>query len=129
MGAIFRGRTRQVAEVTIHMPDEGLVLLFQRRAADEVALFGGKADGELGQGHGENGDLATVGGGAHLVAVQGQGGLQTQGVAGAQTGGTCAQLNQAVPQPRGVLAADIDLIAQRLAGVAGLGHAGGVTLQ
>ena len=123
------GQDAQVAEVTIHVPDEGLVLLFQRLAADEVALFGGKADGELGQGHGKNGDLAAIGGAAHLVAVQGQGGLQTQGVAGAQTGGTCAQLNQAVPQPRGFLAADIDLIAQRLAGVAGLGHAGGVALQ
>ena len=63
------------------------------------------------------------------MSVQRQGGLQTQGVAGAQTGGTCAQLNQAVPQPRGVLAADVDLIAQRLAGIAGLGHPGGVSLQ
>lgn len=63
------------------------------------------------------------------MAVQGQGCLHTQGIAGTQTGGTRAQLHQTVPQPRGVIAADIDLIAQRLAGVASLGHAGLMTLQ
>ena len=128
-GRDLPGQDGQVAEIPVHMSDKGLVLLLQRGTADEVALLGGKADGELGQGHGENGNLAAVGGGAHLMAVQGQGRLQTQGVAGAQSGGTRAQLDQAVPQPRGILAADVDLIAQRLAGVAGLGHPGGMALQ
>ena len=128
-GRDLPGQDAQVAEIAIHMLDEGLMLLFQRGAADEVALLGGKADGKLGQGNGENGDHAAVRGSAHLVAVQGQRGLQTQGVAGPQTGGTCAQFDETVPQPCRVFAGDIDLIAQRLAGVAGLGHAGGVTLQ
>ena len=128
-GGNLPGQAGHVGEVAIHVLYEIAVLLFQRLAADEVALFGGKADGKLGQRYGENGNFAAVGRIAHLVTVQGQGGLQTQGIAGAQTGGTCAQLDQAVPQPRGILAADIDLIAQRLAGVAGLGDAGGVALQ
>ena len=105
------------------------MLLFQRLAADEVALFGGKADGKLGQRYGENGNFAAVGRIAHLVTVQGQGSLQTQGIAGTQTGGTCAQLHQTVPQPLRVLAVDIDLVAQRFAGVAGLGDAGVMALQ
>ena len=40
-----------------------------------------------------------------------------------------AQLHQTVPQPHHVLAADVYLVAQRLAGVAGLGDAGLAALQ
>ncbi len=57
------------------------------------------------------------------MAVQRHTGLQTQGVAGTQAGGLGAQLDQAVPQPGGLLRADEHLVAQRLAGIAGLGHA------
>ena len=63
------------------------------------------------------------------MAVQRQGSFQTQGVAGAQTGGLGAQLDQTVPQPGSVLALDVDLITQGLAGVAGLSHAGQMTFQ
>ena len=128
-GRDLPGQTGHIGEVAIHVSLEVALLLFQRGTADVVALLGGEADGELGQRHGEDGDLTAVGGGTHLMAVQGQGCLHTQGIAGTQTGGTRTQLHQTVPQPRGVGAADVDLIAQRLAGVAGLGHAGLVTLQ
>ena len=105
------------------------MLALQGGAADEITLLGGEAHGELGQGHGEDGNLAAVGGNAHLVAVQGEGRLHAQGIPCAQAGRPRAQLHQPVPQPHGVLAADVYLVAQRLAGVAGLGDAGLVTLQ
>ena len=123
------GQGRHVGEVPVHIPDKGPVLALQGGPADEIALLGGEAHGKLGQRHGEDGDLAAVGGGAHLVAVQGEGGLHPQGIPCAQARRTRAQLHQPVPQPHGVLAADVHLIAQRLAGIAGLGDAGLVTLQ
>ena len=52
-----------------------------------------------------------------------------RGVTGTQAGGTGAQLHQAVPQPHSVLTGDIDLVADGLAGVAGLGDSDGVALQ
>lgn len=66
------GQGRQVGEVPVHIPDKGPVLALQGGPADEITLLGGEAHGELGQGHGEDGDLAAVGGNAHLVAVQGE---------------------------------------------------------
>ena len=63
------------------------------------------------------------------MSVEGHAGFQAQGVPGAQARGTGPQLDQPVPEPLGVLALHIDLVAQRLAGVAGLGDAGEVALQ
>ena len=63
------------------------------------------------------------------MAVQGEARLHAEGVPCAQTGGPGAQLHQPVPQPRSVLAAAVDLVAQRLAGVAGLGHLHLMTLE
>ena len=63
------------------------------------------------------------------MTVQGHAGLHTQRITGAQTCGLGAQLHQAIPQPHNVTALGIDLIAQRLTGIAGLGDTNGVTLQ
>ena len=63
------------------------------------------------------------------MAVQRQAGFHAQGVAGAQAGGLRAQFNQAVPQPDDVFALHEHFEAQRLAGVAGAGDAGGAAFQ
>ena len=123
------GQRLDIAEIMVADALVGGGLELQRLAAHKVAFLLGKADGELGQGYGKDGDLLAAGIGTHLVPVQGQGSFQTQGIPGAQAGGLGAQLHQAVPQPGGILALYIDLIAQRLAGVAGLGHAGRMTFQ
>ena len=123
------GQGGHVGEVPVHVADKCLVLTLQSGAADEIPLLGGEAHGKLGQRHGEDGDLGAVGGNAHLVAVQGEGCLHPQGIPCAQTRRTRAQLHQTVPQPHHVLAADVYLVAQRLAGVAGLGDAGLAALQ
>ena len=128
-GGDLPGQAGHVGKVTIHVLHKVSVLLLQRGAADVIALLFREADGELGQRHGENGDLAAVGGGTHLVAVQRHARLHAQGVPRTQTGRPRAHLHQPVPQPRRVSAADIHLVAQRLAGIAGLGHPGLVPLQ
>ena len=63
------------------------------------------------------------------MAVERQARLHAQGIPRAQTGGLCAQLNEAVPQPGGLAALHIDLIAQGFAGIAGLGNAHGPALE
>ena len=128
-GSDLPGQAGHIGEVTIHVLYKASVLLFQRGTSDVIALLLGEADGELGQRHGKDGDLAAVGSSAHLMTVQRQRSLHAQRVPGAQTGGTCAQLHQTVPQPLRVLAVDIDLVAQRFAGVAGLGDVGIMALQ
>ena len=87
-----------------------------------------EAHSKLGQRDGEDGNGFAVGIQAHFVPVQGQGGLQAQGIPGAQTGRRCAQLSEAVPQPQDVLVAHEQLKAYRLAGVAGSGDLDGMTL-
>ena len=120
---------RQIAEVAVHDALEGGKLLLERLAADKVALLGRKADGKLGQRHGEDRHLVSGGIKAHLMAVQRQSSLEAERVARAEAGGLCAELHKAVPQPGSVLAAAVDLVAQRLAGVAGLGHLHLMTLE
>ena len=56
------------------------------------------------------------------MAVQGKAGFKAQGISGAKARGPAAQLYKAVPQPLCVAALYVYLIAQRLAGVAGLGY-------
>ena len=123
------GQGGAVGEIPVHDAPEGIKLPLQRLAADELPLLRRKAHGELGQRHGENGHPLPVGIHAHLMAVQGEARLHAEGVPCAQTGGPGAQLHQPVPQPRSVLAAAVDLVAQRLAGVAGLGHLHLMTLE
>ena len=123
------GQVSHVGEVPIHDPAEGGILLLQGSPADVVSLLGSKADSKFGQGHSKDGHGSTLGVSTHFVTVQGQSGFQTQSVPGAQSCGLCAQLHQPVPQPRSVLATAVDLVAQRLAGVAGLGHLHLMTLE
>ncbi len=85
-GGDLPGQAGHVGKVTIHVLHKVSVLLLQRGAADVIALLFREADGELGQRHGENGDLAAVGGGTHLVAVQRHARLHAQGVPRTQTG-------------------------------------------
>ena len=62
------------------------------------------------------------------MAVQGQGGLHAEGVPGPQAGGPGPQLHEPVPEVDGVGAVAVELIADGLAGVAGLGHPHGPAL-
>ena len=120
---------RQIAEVAVHDALEGGKLLLERLAADKVALLGRKADGKLGQRHGEDRHLVSGGIKAHLMAVQRQSSLEAERVARAETSGLCAELHKAVPQPGSVLAAAVDLKAERLARVARLSHADQTALE
>ena len=126
--AARQGRESVGREVTVQNALVGRGLLFQGLAADVVALFVGEGHGEPGQGHGEDGHGLALGVETHLVAVQGHPRFQAQGVPGAQTRGLGAQLQEPVPQPVGVLTLYEHLVAQRFAGVAGLGHPGFVPL-
>ena len=63
------------------------------------------------------------------MAVEGQPRLQAQGIPGAQARGLRPQLHQPVPEPGGLGALDVHLVADGLAGVAGLGHPDGVPLK
>ena len=123
------GQVRRVGEIPVLDALERLVLLRQGLAADEVPLLRRKADGEFRQGHGEDGDLLPLRVVAHVVAVEGQAGLQAEGVPGPQARGLGPQLDEPVPEPFRSGALDVDLVAQRLAGVAGLGHPDGVPLE
>ena len=128
-GTHTAGQMLQIGKVPVHDLTEGVILALEGFPAHKVALLGGEADGKPGQGDGVDGDLCPVRGQAQLMAVERHACFQTQGVTGTQAGGTSAQLHQAVPQPHGVLAGDIDLVADGLAGVAGLGDSYGVALQ
>ena len=123
------GQVRQIGEVPVHHPLEDLVLLLQGLPADKGALLLREADGEFGQGHGKNGDLLPLGVQAHLVAVQGQAGLQAAGVAGPQAGGLRPQLDEPVPQPGCLGSLNVNLVADGFAGVAGLSHPDGAALE
>ena len=98
------------------------MLFFQSFPPHKIALLFGKADSEPGQGHSEDGDLPPLRIHAKLVAIQGQTRLQTQGVPGAQAGRLCAQLNQPLPEPGGLLITDVDFVTEGFAGIAGMGH-------
>lgn len=63
------------------------------------------------------------------MTVEREHSLHAQRVARAETGGLCAELDQAVPEPDRVPGLDVDLVAERLAGVAGLGDAGEMPLE
>ena len=63
------------------------------------------------------------------MPVQGQAGLQAAGVPGSQSGGLRPQLDEPVPEPGGFGGLDVDLVADGLAGVAGLGHPDGAALE
>ena len=128
-GADAARQRRHVGKVAVHDALIGVGLLLQRLAADEIALERGEAHREAGDRHGKDGDGLALGVEPELVSVEGKARLHAQRVARAETGGAGAQLDQAVPQPHAVLVFDIDLVAERLAGVAGLGHADPVTLQ
>ena len=91
----------------------GLALGLQRGPAPEVALVPAHDPAQAGL---ERSDAGT-----QLVTVQGQPGLQAQGVARSQPGGRDPCVDQALPHGRGVLDADRHLHAV-LAGVAGAGH-------
>ena len=63
------------------------------------------------------------------MPVQGQAGLQAAGVPGSQSGGPRPQLDEPVPEPGGLGGLNVDLVADGLAGVAGLGHPDGASLE
>ena len=123
------GQIGDIFEVVLADTLVGSLLLQQSFLTDEVTLLLVEADGELCQRHGEDGDILTGRILAHFMAVQRQSGFQTQGVTSTQTGRLGAQLDQTVPQPGSVFALDIDFVAQRLAGVTGLGNAGQMAFQ
>ena len=101
-----------------------LVLPAQGLAPHILALHLGKGGGAVGQGEeGVDGDGAVRRVGAELVAVEGQPGLQAQGVAGAQAHGhgavLASHLQELLPEGDGRGGRGEELEAHRLAGVPG----------
>jgi len=120
---------RQVLDrgiVAVHDLLERLKLLLERFAADEIALGLVEGNGELRQRHGVDLNLAAHFALAHFVAVERERGFHTRGVTCAERGGFRAELDEAVPEVPGVFRVAVQLVADGLAGVAGLRDADGL---
>ena len=106
--------------VAIHDFLHRLELLLERLATDEVALFRCERNGKFCKRHSVDLNLAAHLALAHLMTVERQRRFHTGGVARAERGGLCAELDQTVPEVPGVFRVAVQLVADGLAGVAGL---------
>ena len=116
---------RQIGQrgvITVHNLLEGLKLLFERSLSDELALFRREGDRKFCQRNGVDGNFAAKLAFAHFVAVERKRRLHAERVARAQRRGLCAQLDQPVPEIARILGIAVQLVADRLAGIAGLGQ-------
>ena len=109
-----------VRKIAVHDPLPGGILPGQRGFADVLALLRRKAHGKARNCGGIDGHGHAVCILSHLVAVERKSRFQTQGISGTEAGRAGAQPAQTIPQPGGVFTLYEDLIAERLAGVAGL---------
>ena len=112
--------------VAIHDFLHRLELLLERLATDEVALFRCERNGKFCKRHSVDLNLAAHLALAHLMTVERQRRFHTGGVARAERGGLCAELDQTVPEVPGVFRVAVQLVADGLAGVAGLRDADGL---
>ena len=88
--------------IAVHDLLERLELSLQCGAANEIALFLCERDGEFGQRHSIDRDLAAKLALPHFMAVERQRSFHAQRIARAERGGSCPEFDQTVPKIPGV---------------------------
>lgn len=96
------GRSWKGGIIAVHDLLKRLELSLQCGAANEIALFLCERDGEFGQRHSIDLDLAAKLALPHFMAVERQGGFHSQRIARAERGGSCPEFDQTVPKIPGV---------------------------
>ncbi len=115
------GQDVPIDEVAVPHPAVRGFLAGQRLPADELALQGALAHPEARRRAGVDGDRPALRVDAQLVAVEGEGRLQAQGVACPQADGGGAQAHEPVPDLAARAGRHEQLEAERFAGVPGPG--------
>ena len=88
--------------IAVHDLLKRLELSLQCGAANEIALFLCERDGEFGQRHSIDRDLAAKLALPHFMAVERQRSFHSQRIARAERGGSCPEFDQTVPKIPGV---------------------------
>ena len=88
--------------IAVHGLLKCLELSLQCGAANEIALFLCERDGEFGQRHSIDRDLAAKLALPHFMAVERQRSFHAQRIARAKRGGSCPEFDQTVPKIPGV---------------------------